>query len=193
MKNSDLDHKTAVAPDDLLEPVLGLINTDEKAALPRLDDLLEHYAGDPRLHFLRGSVLAGLERYPDARQAMQKAVDIAPDYLLARFQLGFLALTSGDAAGAQSIWRPLESLVAGHPLKLFVEGLQAMVANNFAQAIFLLETAISQNKEVPPLNGNMALLVRAMRDKLNVHGGAEAGESGVHFLLKQYSLKDTRH
>jgi len=193
LKNNDLGAGDGLVPDDLLGPVLGLMETDGTAALSGLDRLLAQYAGDPRLHFMRGSLLAGLERYDEARTAMQKAVDLAPDYALARFQLGFLALTSGDAAGAQAIWLPLANLPEDNPLRLFVRGLNAMLAGDFQDAISLLAAGIERNREIAPLNGNMAVLITEMREKL---GSADAGdniESDAHFLLRQYSFKDTRH
>jgi len=193
MKNSNPDHTAAMAPSDRLEPVLALMETDGEAALARLDALVELYVHDPRLYFMSGSVLAGLERYTEARTAMQRAIDIAPDYGLARFQLGFLALTSGDAVGARSIWLPLMSLPADDPLKLFAEGLAAMLSGHFDEAISLLETGIRRNEALMPLNKNMAILIQEMRERLKLQAAETEVESGAHFLLKQYSFKDTRH
>lgn len=168
------------------------METDPEAALPGLDRLLDLYAGDPRLHFMKGSLLAGLQRYGEAREAMHAAVEIAPDYALARFQLGFLALTSGDTSGARAIWLPLLNLPAEDPLNLFVQGLGAMLANHFEDAIGLLEAGIGRNALVP-LNQNMALLVQEMQEKLKPQSAENEIESRAHFLLKQYSFKTTRH
>ncbi len=194
MKNSDLDTKNAEPPADRLEPVLALMETDPDGALSALGNLIDQYPADARLHFMLGSLLAGLERYPEAHTAMQKAVDLAPGYALARFQLGFLALTSGDAAGARSVWQPLLDLPSEDSLNLFVRGLDAMSADHFDEAIGLLEAGIARNERVAPLNRNMALLVHEMRARLNPrHTEDKAVESDAHFLLKQYSFKDTRH
>lgn len=192
MKNSDLDTANEQASDELLKPVLGLMETNQEEALSRLDALLKRYARDARLHFMAGSVLAGLERYAEARAAMQVAVDIAPEYVLARFQLGFLALTSGDPSGANAIWHPLLNLPVDDPFRLFVQGLNAMVANDFNEALRLIQAGIERNRALAPLNQNMALLVREMQTKL-VADKEPATDSQAHFLLKQYSFKDTRH
>ncbi len=184
-----------MTPDDLLNPVLGLVERDGDAALAGLDDLIRLYPDDARLPFLQGSVLAGLERYAEARTAMQKAVDIEPGFAIARFQLAFLVLTSGDAAGARAIWTPLLDLPAEHPLKLFVDGLEAMLTDRFGDAISLIEAGIERNRDLPPLNRNMAILIQEMRDRLGVPQDEDANdvESGAHFLLKQSSFKGTRH
>jgi len=188
-----MESDAALAPGDRLDPVLALIDQDGEAALVGLDDLIGHYPEDARLPFLQGSVLAGLERYTEARTAMQRAVDIAPGFVIARFQLAFLLLTSGDASGARSTWAPLLDLPAEHPLRFFVGGLEAMIADRFPEAISLIEAGMQRNTDLPPLNGNMAILIQEMKDRLGGEAGADDVESGVHFLLKQSSLKETRH
>jgi tetratricopeptide (TPR) repeat protein len=182
-----------MTPDDRLEPVLSLMETDAEAALRGLEDLIRLHPEDARLPFMAGSVLAGLERYAEARTAMERAVELAPDFAIARFQLGFLALTSGDPATAGSVWTPLFGLPAEHPLRLFVAGLSAMTADRFAEAISLLEAGIEHNRDLPPLNKNMMILIEEMRERLNTQGGDPGIESGAHFLLKQSSFKGTRH
>lgn len=191
MKNSNADAE--MAPESLLTPALNLIENAAEAAIGRLDDLIRDYPNDARLHFLRGSTLAGMEKYGDARLAMQKAVDLAPDFAIARFQLAFLALTSGDEIVARSTWDPLLRLPDDHPLKRFVEGLEAMLAGRFEDAILQLETGMALNTELPPLNRNMAILVQEIRERGRTSDAGEEVESGAHFLLKQTSFKETRH
>ena len=187
-----MDHDD-VTPDDLLQPVLGQMQRNDEGALAGLDELVERYGRDARLHFLRGSLLAGLERYPEARIAMEKAVGIAPGFDLARFQLGFLELTSGDVTAAQSTWIPLLNLPPEDPVKLFVLGLNKMIIDEFDSAITLLEEGISRNTVLPPLNQNIALIVAEIRAKQVTQDPAQEVESGANFLLKQYAFKDTKH
>ena len=180
-------------PNEMLMPLLTEIQQDGEQALAHLEELLPLYERDPRLHFLRGSVLAGLERYVPARAAMQLAVDIAPDYAVARFQLGFLALTSGDPNAARATWQPLLNLPQDDPLNLFVQGLNHLMVDEFEAAIALLEQGIALNTTIPPMNKDMALIVREAREKLDTHAPEEEVESGAHFLLRQYGFKDTKH
>jgi len=72
--------------------------------IDRTDRLIAEYPEDGRLHFLRGSMLAGIGRSIEALAALRKAVEFAPDMAIARFQLGFFLLTSGEAAEALSVW-----------------------------------------------------------------------------------------
>ena len=182
-----------MAPDDLLQPVLGEMQQNGEQALNRLDELIGLYGNDPRLHFLRGSALASLERYDQARTAMRKAVDIAPDYALARFQLGLLELTSGEPVAAQSSWGPLLSLPNESPLRLFVLGLNKLIGGAYDEATALLQEGIALNTELPPMNRDMTLIIEQMREKLDAQSRPEDIESGAHFLLRQYSFKDTKH
>lgn len=183
--------ETETVPDDLLQPALEQIQRNDERAMDTLDHLIDRFPLDPRLHFLRGSVLVELERYPEARIAMEKAVGAAPGFDLARFQLGFLELTSGDVTAAQATWLPLMNLPADDPIKLFVLGLNKMVIDEFDAAIKLLEEGIALNTVLPPLNGNMALLVEEMKTKRTTPAAEQ--ESDANFLLKQYAFKDTKH
>src|SRR5260221_244134 len=106
-------------PAERLSEVAAIVAGDDVKGLDRLDGLIGEFPRDARLHFLRGSVLAGLRRYEEARVAMQRAVEIAPHYALARFQLGFLEVTSGDAAAAEATWRPLDAPPGDSPPRPF--------------------------------------------------------------------------
>lgn len=55
------------------------IQNDDEGDLQRVDLLLTRYPEDPRLHFMRGSVLAGRQRSIEAHTAFSKAVELAPD------------------------------------------------------------------------------------------------------------------
>src|ERR1700712_2563339 len=98
------DAHTLLCPGDALDALVAQLRHDDDGGLAKLGELLVSWPLDPRLHFLQGSVLAGLQRYDEGRRAMARAVDIAPDYALARFQLGFLELTSGRALDAVAVW-----------------------------------------------------------------------------------------
>jgi hypothetical protein len=144
------------------------------------------YPSDARLHFLRGSLLAGLQRYGEAREAMQAATTLSPDFILARFQLGFLEFTSGDAAAASATWAALRNLPERAPLRLFVDGLEALAADQFDEATALLAAGIAENTTIQPLNADMQLIIDTIRQ---AHPGPEQGDKAVsatHLLLQQY-------
>ncbi len=180
----------SLCPDDRLTGVLSAMNEDERRANRELDALLAGYPRDPRLHFLKASLLASGQDFAAARAAMRHAVDLAPDYAIARFQLGFLLLTSGEGHAAQEAWGPLHGLAADNYLRIFVEGLCHLIRDEFSETIRRLEEGISRNNENPALNRDMQLIITEARKKLN---GGDAPASSVDFLLQQSALKSTRH
>ena len=180
-----------------MQALLSVLQSDSQAALERADLLLKSFPRDARLHFLRGSILVGAGRPIEAYSALSRAVDIAPDFAIARFQLGFFQLTSGEANNAVATWAPLERLEDGHYLKLFVEGLRHLIADDFDAAFRLLARGMEANTENPPLNRDMQLLIDRCRQVGAVkeakpeaevaegEGDSEESVSATSFLLGQ--------
>ena len=113
---------------------------------------------------------------------------------IARFQLGFFLLTSGDPGEALSVWGPLALLPDGNYLRLFVGGLTHLIKDEFADAVQLLREGIAANDENPALNGDMALIV----DQVGKLGKGAPGDgddevSATSILLGQFAPSGTRH
>lgn len=193
-------------PQDLLVETLEVASRDDDLGLERIDALLRDYDGDGRLHFLKGSLLAGLKRYDEAMTAMTRAVEVAPGYAVARFQLGFLKLTSGDAMGAAQTWLPLETdLPPEEPLRLFATGLTLLAQDQFETAIEVLRAGIARNTVNPAMNGDMQLIIDEALVKIAERDAAKAVEaaagsadeeeptSAVDMLLRQYGERPTKH
>jgi tetratricopeptide (TPR) repeat protein len=185
----------ALCSDDELEAVMAAV-ADGRDDLVPLDRLLAAYPDEPRLHFLRGSVLAGIGRSIEALAALKQAVALAPDFAIARFQLGFFQLTSGEPADALSSWGPLALLPADHYLRLFVGGLTYLIRDEFVEALAQLRAGIAANVENPPLNRDMQLIV----DRVSgLDGGAPsaapepAATSATSLLLGQFAASGRPH
>jgi tetratricopeptide (TPR) repeat protein len=151
--------------------------TDEAIRLAEVERLTERHPDDARLHFLRGSLLIGRSRLVEAHAALSHAVALAPEFYIARFQLGFFQLTSGEAEEALATWLPLDALPAGHYLGLFVNGLRALVRDDFSGAVALLREGIAENEENLPLNGDMQLLIDQCLPLIPEHGAVEANDA----------------
>ena len=169
---------------------MGASAPDELALAERL---IEAYPEDARLHFLRGSMLAGRSRPIEAHAALSRAVELAPDFALARFQLGFFELTSGEAARALATWEPLQDLPSDHYLALFVSGLRHLVQDRFADAITALEAGIAANEENLPLNRDMQLIIDECRGLVPSGPAGETETSATSFLLDQFGARGTTH
>jgi predicted Zn-dependent protease len=181
-----------LCPADKLTSLIAAVSDDEARGTRDLDSLLREYPGDPRLHFLKGSLLAGRQDYASARTSMRQAVDLAPDYTIARFQLGFLLLTSGEPHAAQEAWGPLHALPADNYLRVFVNGLCHLIRDEFNDTIRLLQDGMARNRDNPALNRDMQLIIDEVSRKLGGKDG-DAPLSSVDFLLQQAALKGTRH
>lgn len=187
---------SALCSDADLEQLMKSMQAQEADELGRTDALLATFPDDPRLHFLRGSILASIGRPIEAMPALKRAVELAPDFAIARFQLGFFQLTSGEAADALSTWGPLALLPEGNYLRAFVAGLTCLIRDEFDEAVDQLAAGIAANEENPPLNRDMQLIVDQVKSLLAA--GNEAQEpappsSAASFLLDQFSGSPRRH
>jgi tetratricopeptide (TPR) repeat protein len=143
-----------------------LVDEVRANASPSLDEALREFPDDPRLHFLKGSLLASQGKYTDALAHLHRAIEIDPGFSLARFQLGFLLLTCGKPRAAEETWRPLMVLPEGNPLRLFATGLGHLIRDELAATMRLLERGIAANKDNAPMNNDMQLIVDKARQKL---------------------------
>ena len=175
-----------LASQDALNMLVQTIGKDPRKGMRELDGMLVDFPRDARLHFLKGSLLAGNEDYQAARAAMRRAVDLAPDYAVARFQLGFLLLTSGEPHAAQEAWGPLHALPPDNFIRIFVDGLCHLIRDEFDEAVRRLQDGIARNREIAPMNRDMQLLIDEIRAKGLKSGGAM---SSVDFLLQQSALR----
>ena len=178
---------TQMCGDDDMATLMATIAADDSDEIAQVDRMLMRYPDDPRLHFLRGSILAGIGRPIEALAALKTAVALAPDFAIARFQLGFFQLTSGEAGDALGTWGPLALLPDGDYLRLFVTGLTHLIRDEFAQAIAALEAGIGVNEENLPLNRDMQLII----DKVGAipapgDGETEDTMSATSLLLGQF-------
>jgi len=170
-----------------LRDLIEAMERDDADEIAKADALIAEFPDDPRLHFLRGSVLAGQGKAIEAHTALSRAVEIAPDFILARFQLGFFELTSGEAQRALATWGPLDQLPTSHYLAAFVGGLRHLIRDEFAEAIRELRRGIATNGENPPMNRDMQLIIDKSQALLNAEADQDGGASAASFMLNQLS------
>lgn len=175
-----------IASDAEITALVEALQASNEDDLPAVDTLLRQYPEDPRLHFMRGSILAGRSRPIEAHAAMVRAVEIAPGYRIARYQLGFFEMTSGEPERALSTWGPLLAGPADDYLRVFVEGMTHLIRDEFKQAIVQFERGISLNSENMPLNGDIRLLmteVRKLAEQVAARGPGDGDQTSATSLL----------
>lgn len=168
-----------------------------------LENALSKYNDDPRVHFLQGSTLAAMGRLIEAHAALSCAIDIAPDFHIARFQLGFFQLTSGESDNALKTWAPLDGLTKEHYLRIFVIGLRHLVRDELTECITMLTKGISLNEENEPLNTDMQLIISQVTPLIDANAGEKfdsgvanqdgSDEASLTSILLQQSVQNTRH
>jgi tetratricopeptide (TPR) repeat protein len=178
-----------MATDAEMAELTGRIETSADGDDTAVAELLRRYPDDPRLHFMLGSILAGKSRAIEAHQAMSRAVELAPGFLVARYQLGFFELTSGEPERALSTWGPLLVAQRDNYLRVFVEGMTHLIRDEFAEAIEQFQAGIVLNRENPPMNNDIQLLIAECRKLLERSGAGPADEdvSATALLLGRFS------
>ena len=185
------DHNQGSCPATLLTDALQHVQQDEQDGLAFVNGLLVDYPSDARLHFLRGSVLAGQRHYDEAQRDLKAAVALDPDYAIARFQLGLMQLSSAQPAAADLTLRPLQTLPSDHALRHLGAGLQSLMRDDFAGALVQLRNGMTLNLDNPGVNHDMNLLINGIIAKTTSDDAAPV--SAAQMLLSQTSPKATRH
>lgn len=181
----------ALCPDAEMEAITAQLRDDEDRALLRLDQLISDYADDARLHFLKGSVLAGAGDIERGHASIAHAVELAPGYHLARFQLGLLELSSGDGPAAQRTWAPLSELASDDFLRLFAAGLDHLIRDEFEDCRALLTHGMALNELLPEMNEDMRLVLSNLPKSDDGDGVEHTSETQM--LLQSYTNSQTRH
>jgi tetratricopeptide (TPR) repeat protein len=159
-----------------------------------LESLRQLVASDPSradARYLLGAEWAAAGRYDMAVAEMTSAVALDPNMHTAHLQLGLLHLSSGRAKEAVAAWQPLEALDDASPIKKFKRGLEALIRDDFAECVLMLEAGIRANHGNAPLNRDMALVIDRVRPKASVprSDSPTAEDPPVHTDFSLYDPK----
>lgn len=133
--------------------------------------------------FLIGSEHAAAGNVEQAEVAFARALLLAPDFALARYQLGLLQFTSQRAAMAVLTWQPLFALPAGDPLGHFVRGFEALARDDFAAAVNHYREGLACND----INQAMAADIRRVVEAVEQLPGQGTDAVTGHVLLSGYA------
>lgn len=181
------------------ERMLALVEAykhDDPDRWDQTNALLAEFPEDARLHFMLGSMLIGEGRFIEGHASLQRSVQVAPDFAIARFQLGFFELTSGEADNALETWGRLDRLPEAHYLRRFVDGLRCLIRDEFAQCAEHLQAGVALNTENPPLNRDMGLIIAKCDE---IRSGAIYSDEGQEpmtetaLILQQFTSSSRQH
>jgi tetratricopeptide (TPR) repeat protein len=187
---------TAQEKDYFPELLQALQQVPKQEVIAVLDQAARQHPADPRPVLLIAAELMHANQVDQAEGAYLIALQRAPNFAIARFQLGLLQLTSGRPAAAMATWAPLDLLDEKAPLRLFKLGLEALAQDRFADTRQLLLEGMAQNKENQPLNVDMQKVLDrivglGVVDGQPAAGTAQPEESPAsadanHFLISSY-------
>jgi tetratricopeptide (TPR) repeat protein len=142
--------------EELLRIALDAVNQDHHAeAVSLLKTLLER---DPRHVFgtyLLAAEHAQLGMMDRAEEGFLRTVELAPEFPMARFQLGQMFLVKGNATAAVETLAPLAQLPPGQALSNYAKGLMAAANEDVSDAIRHLQDGLSCPQEIPALASDM--------------------------------------
>ncbi|KQQ96162.1 lipopolysaccharide assembly protein LapB [Massilia sp. Leaf139] len=161
------------------------------AAIAYLKEAVSRTDATANAHFLLGSEYAQIKLYDRAVNEMEASLALDPGLSIARLQLGLLWLTSGAAERAVQVLAPLSDLGQADPLRLFGEGLCALVRDEFDETVRLLESGIAHNHANDALNTDMRRLLDELAPLRATRGQSApepaAAEDIPHLLLSAYT------
>jgi tetratricopeptide (TPR) repeat protein len=139
-------------------------------------------------HFLIGSEHASAGNLEAAEVAFANAVLLAPDFHIARYQLGLLQFSSQRAAIALLTWQPLFGLAESEPLGHFVRGFAALAEDRLRDAIAHFQSGLERNASNPALASDIDKVIQALQALLQRNSSQPATDAApAHVLLSRYS------
>jgi tetratricopeptide (TPR) repeat protein len=167
-------------------------DNDSEKALELFAQASAAYPASGLPHFLAGSEYAALGQVDKAEGALANAVLLAPDFHIARYQLGLLQFSSGRAASALVTWQPLFSLEDTQALGHFVRGFAALAQDDFAGAKAHFDAGLVRNTDNAALSADIQKVLQGMGDALAQGPSeappapAESNQAAAHILLSNY-------
>jgi tetratricopeptide (TPR) repeat protein len=140
-------------------------------------------------HFLAGSEHANAGNIELAEAAFARAVLLAPEFALARYQLGLLQFSSQRAALAFVTWQPLFGLPSADPLGHFVRGFEALARDSFGEAIAHYREGLACNDINQAMASDILQVVEAVEQLRGSEKAATADSDARHVLLAGYAKR----
>jgi len=159
---------------------------DREAALALFARAGEADPASPLPHFLIASEQASAGDFAAAELAFASALLLAPDFALARYQLGLLQFSSQRAPVALLTWQPLFALPEHEALLHFVRGFAALAQDAFGESLAHFRRGLDCTPANPALCSDILQVVQAV-ERLEQRERSTAPDAGAHVLLSAYS------
>lgn len=147
------------------EKALAIMKSGENDSLARLEIIANEWPNDVEIQFLYASDLAQKQEFNDSLLVFKKTVALDNSYIIARFQLCLLALSTDNIHTFKDYIPPLLGLDKNHYLQKFSQALTFIIDNQWSTAISFIHAGIKLNEENSPLNQDMLLLSQRLSDE----------------------------
>jgi Flp pilus assembly protein TadD len=142
--------------EELLRTALDAVNHDRHAeAVAILKTLIGREPGHVFATYLLAAEHAQLGMMERAEEGFRRTVELAPEFPMARFQLGQTLLVRGEVKDACDVLAPLAELPAKLALASYARGLMAAAREDVAEAIDQLQFGLACEQDVPALAQDM--------------------------------------
>ena len=138
-------------------------------------------------HFLLASEQASAGDFARAELAFAKALLLAPDFALARYQLGLLQFSSARAPVALLTWQPLFALPEEEALLHFVRGFSALAQEGPGESLAHFRRGLACTPANPALCADILQVVEAVERLAAGTPPASEEAPASHVLLSAYS------
>lgn len=192
--------------DQLISSGLAASRTDDSEQAIRFFQQASAAAPDAEMpQFLLGAEYAASGDMDQAEAAFANAVRLAPNFPLARYQLGLLQFSSGRAAVGLLTWQPLLALPESDPLPHLVNGFGALAQDQFVEALAFYEQGIQRNTSNPALTADIEKVIAGIRLVMAqndgetvaisepVVGEKDAVDASIHVFLTNYQQNGPKH
>lgn len=160
---------------------------DQEAALALFAQAAEADPGSPLPPFLIASEQASAGQFAEAELSFAASLLLAPDFALARYQLGLLQFSSKRAPVALLTWQPLFALSEQESLLHFVRGFAALAQDAFDESLVHFRRGLECTPANPALCADIVQVIDAVQ-RLQSPPPADPEETpGTHVLLSAYS------
>lgn len=139
-------------------------------------------------HLLIGSEYASQGEWEKAEAELANAVLLAPELLLARYQLGLLQFSSGRAAVALVTWQLLLANEQDPSLSDFVQGFTALAQDLFEEARGHFGRGLGRPGANPAVAADVRKVLEKMPPRVATAQSSPNGEGNAqaHLLLANY-------
>jgi tetratricopeptide (TPR) repeat protein len=144
----DLQGKSTLLEDRYLVASVMIQQKQYLSASHILEDYVGQRPQDAKAYLGLGMAYLNLLRYPDARQALERSLQIQPDLAESEFQLGTLSSQEGNRQDAVQRWKRVIELQPHHAQALFNLGGVYLESGDLADA----ESAFSRSLAADPNN-----------------------------------------